>query len=150
MRNEKRIDIFLGLLDWDRFYKQFEIPPLTDNQFANFVETWREHFDMRCGQLLINLGYAPDSQLLWTIEEEDIIKSQNIPIREYFLWGQSFDSDGNRLMKINYILLKDMDSDHIQAVIKLLEMKAGLVIPGYSKSLKLFKDELEFRNKGKQ
>lgn len=34
-------------------------------------------------------------------------------IREKFIWGRNYDKDNNRLAKTEYILLKDLATDHI-------------------------------------
>jgi hypothetical protein len=38
-------------------------------------------------------------------------------IREVFTWGRNYDKDMNRLEQIEYILLKDMDTEHIKAIV---------------------------------
>ena len=56
-------------------------------------------------------------------------------IREVFRWGTR-GKDGNQPLK--FILLKDMESDHIQAIIE-----TQTHIPGYIENI--FLDELSFR-----
>ena len=61
--------------------------------------------------------------------------------RQYITWGKSYDKDMNRLPEAIYIPIKDMTSDHIQAILD----------NGYAKNNpfyeELFKEELKFRIK---
>jgi hypothetical protein len=60
--------------------------------------------------------------------------------RQYLTWGSNFDKDMNRLPKTIYNPIKDMTSDHIQAILDDGWAKNN---PFYEE---LFKEELEFRN----
>ena len=60
--------------------------------------------------------------------------------RQYLTWGNNFDKDMNRLPKTIYNPIKDMTSDHIQAILDGGWAKNN---PFYEE---LFKEELEFRN----
>lgn len=59
--------------------------------------------------------------------------------RQYLTWGKSYDKDMNRLPETIYIPIKDMTSDHIQAILD----------GGWARNNqlyeKLFKEELKFR-----
>lgn len=43
----------------------------------------------------------------------DEVKNLIKDIREQFNWGKNYDKNNNRLPKTEYILLKDLDTDHI-------------------------------------
>jgi len=59
-------------------------------------------------------------------------------IREGFEWGRSFDKDMNRLPKTEYIKLKDITDNHLEAILSF--------VIGEGKIRKVFVDEKEFRN----
>ncbi|MFY8248149.1 MAG: DUF7695 domain-containing protein [Gloeomargaritales cyanobacterium] len=61
--------------------------------------------------------------------------------RQYITWGKSYDKDMNKLPKTIYIPIKDMTSDHIQAI---LDGDWAKNNPFYEE---LFKEELKFRIK---
>ncbi len=47
------------------------------------------------------------------ILEKGEIKDLILDIRQQFTWGKNFDKNNNRLPETQYILLKDLDTDHI-------------------------------------
>lgn len=61
--------------------------------------------------------------------------------RQHLTWGKSYDKDMNRLPETIYIPIKDMTSDHIQAILDGGWTKNN---PFYEE---LFKEELKFRIK---
>ena len=50
--------------------------------------------------------------------KEDEIKNLISDIRETFTWGKNYDENNNRLLKTEYILLKDMTTSHISGVLR--------------------------------
>ena len=73
------------------------------------------------------------------IEEDEILEKLGIPAREYLLWGQNYDKDVNLLPKTLYKPIKDLTTDHIQAILD----------GGYTKNpkyIKCFEEELKLRN----
>ena len=50
--------------------------------------------------------------------KEDEIKNLISDIRETFIWGKNYDENNNRLLKTEYILLKDMTTSHISGVLR--------------------------------
>lgn len=65
-------------------------------------------------------------------------------IREQFKWYVSLDKDGRVLKEPKYVLLKDLDTDHIEAILKL----PTLVNPEtlWAKTYKsIFENELKYR-----
>jgi 3'-phosphoadenosine 5'-phosphosulfate sulfotransferase (PAPS reductase)/FAD synthetase len=61
--------------------------------------------------------------------------------RQYLTWGKNYDKDMNRLPETIYSPIKDMTSDHIQAI---LDGNYAKNNPFYEE---LFKEELIFRIK---
>ena len=77
MRNPKRIVPFLKNMDLEKIlYSRWKInkedyPNLIQDIVNNLEEIesyWLKYYDLRFGQLLINLGYVPDSLLIWNDE----------------------------------------------------------------------------------
>ena len=60
--------------------------------------------------------------------------------REHLKWGNNYDKDMNALPETIWIPIKDMSSNHIQAI-----LDGGYVKNNYAYQ-ELFKEELEFRN----
>ena len=78
---------------------------------------WEENPDQRIGQVLINLNLVPDDFKVWHDEEPDILLSQDYQHRDIHFWGRNFDKDMNRLPKTEWILIKDMSTEHIEAIL---------------------------------
>ena len=141
MRLKKRIPVFLRLLDFDKLENRWGIEfdrELRDKLKSNsFMELWELVPDQRFGQFLINRMLVRDNSTVWFDEEYSILKDQGLPEREYMFWGRSFDKNMNRLSKTEYILIKDLTTNHVKAIIK---------FPGVSAKVKrFFINELKFR-----
>ena len=121
MRRPERIPIFLEKIDTRKLSERWHIlealleldPEMKDN----VEDYWKKDPDQRYGQVLINLQYVPDDIVIWNDEEDSILRSQGIPEREYKFWGRNFDKDMNKLPKTEWILIKDLTTDHIQAIV---------------------------------
>lgn len=61
--------------------------------------------------------------------------------RQYLTWGNNYDKDMNKLPKTIFIPIKDMTSDHIQAILD------GGYVKYNSFYEEVFKEELKFRIK---
>ena len=83
-----------------------------------FITYWKENYDMRVGQALINFDIIPDNFSAWNDEERDILRDQGLPPEEYLFWGSIYDKDMNPIPKIQR-LIKNMDTDHIEKVLSL-------------------------------
>jgi hypothetical protein len=60
--------------------------------------------------------------------------------REHLKWGNNYDKDMNALPETIWIPIKDMSSEHIQAILD------GGYVKNNPKYEELFKEELRFRN----
>lgn len=60
--------------------------------------------------------------------------------REHLKWGNNYDKDMNALPETMWIPIKDMSSEHIQAILD------GGYVKNNPKYEELFKEELRFRN----
>ena len=97
MRVLERIDNFLSKVDWGKLNDRWElrklIPDLksvitTQINPTSVVEYWKENYDMRFGQVLINLNIVPDNMKIWGDEDEDILLDQGLPPEEVYLLGK--------------------------------------------------------------
>lgn len=150
MRPKERIPIFLEKVDFDFLEERWDvdIPQLLRGIILdpNFKihKYWVKNYDQRFGQVLINLGYVKDILKIWTDEESSILDDQGVPRREFMLWGSIYDENRNPLPEIRYRLIKDMDTNHILAILKDIEdMKYNL--PAYY--INVFEEEIKLRNK---
>ena len=143
MRNEKRIPIVLEKISWFNFIQNntglgkmsSELSGIVNN-IKNNLDTikkeWLENPDLRLGQLLINNGLAPDLGSLWNVEEDDwLISEDYCNIEDVKFWGRNYDKDMNRLSQTEFVLLKDLTTDHIKAIIKFFADQGKIVNQQY-------------------
>lgn len=124
MRNKVRIDNFLNNVDISNLINDIwklsnvDVQRIIDN-ISDIKEKWYEMPDMRFSQILVYLSYINNESGFWYYYEEDeILKIQGYKPRDYVYWGNIFDKNGNKLPEVNYILIKDMNLDHMQTLIK--------------------------------
>jgi hypothetical protein len=152
MKHKKRILTFFKLVDWEKLDKRWSVSGRrcinndislgqhVMNYYDIIVKYWEENPEQRIGQVLINLGLINDSLFIWLDTEEDILESFGIPLSEFLLWGNAYDKNMNRLPEINWIRIKDMNTDHIKSVLNGEWTK-------HPKYIKAFTDELNLRKK---
>ena len=81
-------------------------------------QLWTEYPDERFSQTLVNNNYIPNYQGFWYyMEESEILKEQGVDASEYLFWGQNYDEKGERLPETRYRLIKELDTDHIKAIL---------------------------------
>lgn len=82
MRNPNRIEPFLQNVDlkyllYDRWkINKEKYPRVYENivkYYHEIEQDWKKYPDLRFGQLLINLGFVPDTLLIWNDEENWLI-----------------------------------------------------------------------------
>ena len=148
MRPKERIPIFLKLVDFDKLQDRWNtdiagiIRGYICSPKGDFQNYWKENYDQRFGQALINMGYISDTILIYFDEDEDILKDQGVAFREYMFWGRSYDENRNPLPKIERILIKDMTTEHIKAILKDVSNHEMNIRSDY---LEAFQNELELR-----
>lgn len=104
---------------------------------------WMANHDLRFSQVLIAMGYLENFPGTWFYDEdENVLLEAGYPPRECLFWGQRYDKDMNMLPEVRWILIKDMTTDHIKAVIAFM----GERLPQRYKNA--FQAELELRNVG--
>jgi hypothetical protein len=72
-------------------------------------------------------------------EEDDILLSQGYQPRDIYFWGRNFDKDMNQLPKTEWILIKDMSTEHIKNILDGGWVKDGNPYKTY------FEEELKLR-----
>lgn len=130
MRLEKRIPLYYDLIDFNKVIEyilpnleDLEKKELTDNINEEeskdlILNYWLENPDQRFTQVLVNTGLIPNYPGFWYyVEETDILEKQGINPREYIFWGVNYTKDMERLPNTKWTLLKDLKSDHIEAII---------------------------------
>ena len=99
------------------------------------TKEWQKNPDQRFGQMLINLGLVEDSIGTWNCGI-DSYKFTHEVIREIYTWG-TFNKDYES--EREYKFIKDLDIDHIKAILKTQAHIKNTDIE------KILKDELKFR-----
>jgi len=101
-----------------------------------------ENYDQRFGQMLINLGLIEDALPIWVDEDLKILLDQGCPPRDVVLWGSIYDKNGNQLPSIKYRLVRDMETSHINAILKDIKDKKYALPKAY---IEIFENEIEYR-----
>lgn len=111
------------------------------NTYTTIMLEWNKSPDQRWGQLLSNLGLVSKDveNHIWNIEEDDwLIKNGYCNIEDVKFWGINYYKNGKKRKSTKYKLLKDLDDEHIQNIIKFFEK--------YNALDQLPKDYLEYFN----
>lgn len=147
MRLKERIPVFLDNVNWNKLAKRWDldisafdyIKPANEPIAEGVIDYWNENYDQRFGQVLINLNSIEDTFRIWHDEEQTILLEQGCKLRDIILWGNNFNKEGERLPKTKWILVKDLNTDHIKAILdtQFLNLTADYI--------KMFKDELKLR-----
>ena len=94
------------------------------NSWEVITLEWKSCPDYRFGQLLGNLDIISKDieDYIWNIEEDDwLIKNGYCNIEDIKFWGVNYYKNGKQRKTTKYKLLKDLDNDHIQNIIKFFE-----------------------------
>lgn len=148
MRNQLRIPIICNYFHQGEILQKFlntddkqDVFKIFQN-FTTIMLEWNKYPDQRFGQLLSNLGLVTKEieNHIWNIEEDDwLIKNGYCNIEDVKFWGVNYYKNGNKRKSTKFKLLKDLDDDHIQNIIKFFEK--------YNALNQLRKDYLEYFNK---
>jgi hypothetical protein len=139
MRPKERIPVFFKLIDWKKLKERWNIDLAPILKFDNITEInryWEENPDQRFGQVLINLGFAPDEFKVWNDEETNILLSQGIAPEEVLYWTSIFNKDETLRNKPVTKLLKDLETNHIKAILETQTHLSDLYIKTFNKILK--------------
>ena len=123
----------------------FHIKRWSDN-FEMFSTGWKLMPELRLTQALVNSGILPNYPGFWYLKEDEplMVDCKLLEPRDIYFWGQNYDKDLNRLDKTNYILIKDMLKEHIEAILLHVfnnEMKVS------DKYVEYFSEELKLKKK---
>lgn len=69
---------------------------------------------------MIDGGQGGYNRFSGGLPKEDTLENLIKEIREDYKWGKNFDKDGNKLEKTEWVLLKDLETDHIYRIIEYL------------------------------
>jgi hypothetical protein len=138
MRPKERIPIFLKLVDREKLAIRWNMDSYI-GELPGEKDAWEKVPDQRYGQFLINSGLLPDNFDIWMDEETDILLDQGIEAREFLLWGSRYDKNMNPLKEIKYSLIKNMDTEHIENILKGNWTKHPLFLETFRKELAIRK-----------
>ena len=95
-----------------------------------------------CGSCAIDggLNYVKATGELYNYITMPVYSNKHSDHRKYLYWGRNYDKDMNRLPKTEWVLIKDMDIDHIKAVLD-PRWRIG------ESYIKMFNRELKYRLK---
>ena len=152
MRPKERIPIFIRhvnirqlITEW---FKNMKIPTFSMNKAIKEITTkilyltqyWQDNPNLRFSEVLVNTGLLPTIPGTWYYEEDhDILIKQGCYPRDITLWGRNFNKEGNRLPKTEWILIKDLSTNHIENIL------ISEFIHLNDKYKKYFQYELKFR-----
>lgn len=152
MRNPQRIDIFLNKIKEDDNLEKVltKIFKLNVDEDAikivksgyNVIEIfWKENPDWRFSQVLVNTGLLPNYPGFWYyIEDEDILIELGCEPKDIYFWGTNFDKDMNPLEETKWNLIRDLSTEHIEAIVD------GGFVKKYDKYYDIFIQELYKRH----
>lgn len=86
---------------------------------SNHIHDYKEYTDKNGKCYIVDGGQeylrrtCHEDQVDLTIYEDD----KHDKIREVFTWGRNFDENMNRLPQVEYVKLKDITDDHLEALI---------------------------------
>jgi hypothetical protein len=98
---------------------------------ANEIKAWSDEFylkfkngksyhknnpHLRFSQILQDMGLHKIG-FWYHIEDEAVLIRLGVEPREVLYWGNNLSKNNNRLKKTNWMLIKDMDTEHIKAVL---------------------------------
>ena len=147
MRPVERIPNFINKVNWGYLEERWDVKIPNSiryklNEGGSIRKYWMKCPDLRFGQMLIKLCILPDTLQIWQDEEYDILKGQGLAEREIMFWGRTTDENRKPLPQIQWILIKDMSTDHIKAI--LADVADNRMNPR-SDYIRVFKWELELR-----
>lgn len=149
MRCKERIPIVLKHLDIGEFLDDLQIPKATIDMNV-LKQYWEQHPDLRLTQALVNLNMIENVPGFWYYTEEDkwLIEHNKLDFGDIAFWGQNFDENNLKLPKTKWILLKDLDIDHIKNILKYFNDHGKKLLPSYVEYFNKRINEEESKTKG--
>lgn len=127
MRPIERIDDFVRKVNWSKLSKDWGLiyPILYLNRKARTY--WKQNPDQQIGQVLINLGMAPNKMTIWSAEEADILINQGVPPEECLYWTSMYDANENLLEEPITRLVSTLTPEHINKIYEFMNMHGGRI-----------------------
>jgi hypothetical protein len=108
--------------------------------YTELKQFHKENYDLRFTQVIqIKIAYFPGFQFY--MEDAEVLEKLNVPLRLLLYWGQNYDVNNNKLKKTKYILIKDLDTDHIEAILQNVKNINNVYKKTLTEELKLRKNE---------
>ncbi len=147
MRQIERIPIVIDFFKSnDKAFRKFtrQTETLTEASWKEVKKEWLDNYDQRLGQLLINQGFIVDNFNIWDKEETDwLVENGYFKFEDIHFWGVNYTKDMKLLTKTKYVLLKDLEDNHIENIIKFFKDRNITISPNY---LNYFNKRLEHAN----
>ena len=124
-------NITFGVLKWS-------------NMFDVFKQVYINNPDLRITQVLVNTGIIPNVEgFLYYKEDEALLVETNIlQERDIYFWGKRYTKDGKIMPNYEYVLIKDMETSHIESILR--DNEEGLLRTS-KQYLEMFNKELRER-----
>lgn len=84
--------------------------------FSFYTHDYKDNEDNEGNYVMIDGGF--DYYRYSGDLKEDEIKNLMPDIRETFTWGQNYDENNVKLLKTEYVLLKDLTTSHISGILR--------------------------------
>lgn len=153
MRTPKRLRFLYKFFRKKKNFKMY-LRDIVCLESKNEIEYWCEVFYEKFKDIKIfhkTNSHLRFSQVLqvynlykegfWFHIEDDVMLMKFVNPREVLYWGNRYSKTNKLLKKVNYILIKDIDTEHIQSILD-NNYTNNLVY------LKTFEDELKLRENG--
>lgn len=154
MRNPKRIPIILDLLkdNYAEFLKDCGIEEIDidtlisiyNSKRKEIEEFWLDNPDLRLTQVFVNLGIIPNFPGFWYYKEEVdyVIEKGFCNVEDICFWGVNYTKEMVKLPETDFRLLKNLETDHIRAIIKFYMEQYGSLSRLNQKYLKYFQQRI--------
>lgn len=96
-----------------------EVENLILKDWNKIIKYWKENPDLRFTQVLVNHNYVDNLPGVWyyTEEVEWLISNKLCKAENILHWGVNYDKDMNRYSETKWTLIKDLDTNHIEAIL---------------------------------
>jgi hypothetical protein len=130
MRTVKRLKFLYKFFKSKKNFKIY-LRDIVELESANEIKVWSENFhlcyydlkklhneypNLRFSQILQHMGLYQSGTWFYK-EDYEVLIELGVQPREVLYWGNNYSKNNNRLKKTNWMLIKDMDTEHIEAVL---------------------------------
>ena len=116
-KSKKNFKIYLR--DIVKIESANEIKAWSEIFYLNFYSAKAHHKDnpyLRFSQVLQHMGLYQSGTWFYK-EDYEVLIELGVQSRKVLFWGNNLSKNNNRLKKTNWMLIKDMDTEHIKAVL---------------------------------